>query len=709
MKKLSKDSESRILTALESVADSVNDGMLPNAAIVKSATEHEIPAGHVNLMVSAYNTGRTGKQRMAADNPFDKAATFELADPQDIMSKLYPTNIKTAAQKHDETVVDTEYSQAPAFARHKAASAVAARKVNWKLVDKAPEEYSGEEHTAIKRAFHTIEFNKRRFEACRRELSHAQDLLSSSFEKLSTYFRTPGGVSFAAACNAVEIQHGGMGSAVMRQVARSIPQSTQGHQKQASFVEVQPDQAPWSIIKEAIKLASSIHANQSELDNLAQHVIKKAEAEILPFDQRPGKSILGLALPTTNEKQSSMAPLYGAGAGLAGGGLLHYLKNKDKDEDEERSSLLGDLALPTAGGLFGGLAYDYATSDAGGGEEENAPYKPVDHKPVDPDNPNGPGSKNWAAADEAAAQGFMQLDDDEALMGVAPRGEALTPGKLPGNPIHLDTVPYRRPGSPDWAPDDPYELQRDAVTEGVDVAPSLLDQIGKTAGEKQAFGSLYALSHLLGKSPRYQRGVSAELDAEDEKVQDYIEELDSPTHADDLKRIRIRAQLENMMANDATISTHDPAMVSEAYNEIVQLSPSAADSPLLMRNLLRQYLVNGGEMDPRDISSNILGNEKALQDVQQGRPGLEAPGAGVASLTAGADKGFKTEDDARDKNPNPKKPKMPWYDRASDRMEEGRKKYEADKAAKAAKAKAKAEAEALARQNAGNPPATAAI
>jgi LPXTG-motif cell wall-anchored protein len=531
-------------------------------------------------------------------------------------------------------------------------------------VDKAPEEYPGEEHTAIKRAFHTIEFNKRRFEACRRELSHAQDLLSSSFEKLSTYFRTPGGVSFAAACNAVEIQHGGMGSAVMRQVARSIPQSTQGHQKQASFVEVQPDQAPWSIIKEAIKLASSIHANQSELDNLAQHVIKKAEAEILPFDQRPGKSILGLALPTTNEKQSSMAPLYGAGAGLAGGGLLHYLKNKDKDEDEERSSLLGDLALPTTLGLAGGLGYD-------------------------------------------------------AIPGLQPKSESSVTSTMtyygPDGKPTPDGKPYKKPVPP-------------GVVSGVDLSPDgdeymenltedrlnsmTLDEIeaeNQEAGEKQAFGSLYALSHLLGKSPRYQRGVSAELDAEDEKVQDYIEELDSPTHADDLKRIRIRAQLENMMANDATISTHDPAMVSEAYNEIVQLSPSAADSPLLMRNLLRQYLVNGGEMDPRDISSNILGNEKALQDVQQGRPGLEAPGAGVASLTAGADKGFKTEDDARDKNPNPKKPKMPWYDRASDRMEEGRKKYEADKAAKAAKAKAKAEAEALARQNAGNPPATAAI
>ena len=116
MKKLSKDAERRILTALESVADSVNEGTSPNDAIVKAASAHDIPAGHINLMVSAYNTGRTGKQRMAAQDPFDKAATFELADHQDIMSRLYPTNVKSAAQTRNETIIDEEYSQAPAFA-----------------------------------------------------------------------------------------------------------------------------------------------------------------------------------------------------------------------------------------------------------------------------------------------------------------------------------------------------------------------------------------------------------------------------------------------------------------------------------------------------------------------------------------------------------------------------------------------------------------
>jgi len=462
MKKLSKDAETRILTALESVADSVNEGISPNDAIVKAASAHDIPAGHVNLMVSAYNTGRTGKQRMAAESPFDKAATFELANHSDIMGRLYPTQVKSAAQKRDETIIDDEYAQAPVFAHHKKAAQVAARKVNWQLVDTAPEPYPGEAHTPIKRAFHSTEFDKRRFEACRREVSCAKDLLSASLEKLANYFRTPGGVSFDDVCDAVEIQHGGMGKAILNQISRTVPQLSKEakhncsaihpdathekwmalkkkkrQEKSAGILEVQPTQAPWVWVRESIKLASDVHEKQKELDSLSQHVVKSAEARLRPFSPRQGRSVLGLPLPTTNEKQSGV-------------------------------------------------------------------------------------------------------------------------------------------------------------------------------------GSVYALSHLFGNATRGMKTQGAEQEF---AVQDYLEELDDPSHAADLKRIHVRAQLENMMANDPVLSLEDPAMIAEAYNEIVQLSPSAADSPLMMRNLLRQHMSTqeggGGIMDPRDIGANIIDNEKSLLEIQR--------------------------------------------------------------------------------------------
>ena len=93
MKRLSKEAESQVLDALGSVADLVNELDEPNDAIIKAAKEFNIPAGHVNLMVTAYNTGRTNKQRMAADDPQEKAASFKLADPVVIMEALYPSKV----------------------------------------------------------------------------------------------------------------------------------------------------------------------------------------------------------------------------------------------------------------------------------------------------------------------------------------------------------------------------------------------------------------------------------------------------------------------------------------------------------------------------------------------------------------------------------------------------------------------------------------
>jgi hypothetical protein len=474
MKKLSKEAESRILTALESVADSVNDGSTPTDAIVKAASDHSIPAGHVNLMVSAYNTGRTGKQRMAGSDPFDKAADFELADRSDIMSQLYPTTVKSAAQQHDEKVIDPEYFQAPSFAKHKAAEKVASREIDWKMVEK-PAPYSPEPHTAVKRALDTTIYNKRRLEECRREVSSAQDQLAQNFEKLSNYFRRPGGVPFDTACDIVEIQHGGTGRAIMNQISRDVPQFSKEakhdckkmhpaethekwmaqkkkhEKKSAGLVEVQPDREPWTIVRDCVKLAAAVYDGRRVLQQVHDEVSKKAEETLLPFVPGPGQSVLGLSVPKTTEKQSN----------------------------------------------------------------------------------------------------------------------------------------------------------------------------------------LWALSHLFRGATR---GISDARRREEADIEDYVEELDNPVHQEDLKAIQIRAQIENMLANDDYIGAQDPTAVSEAYNEIAQLAPRAANSPLLMRNMLRQHLADSGEMEARDINTNILGAEQAIKGTTEVDPELlTAPGAQYMDRLKGTD------------------------------------------------------------------------
>lgn len=429
MKKLSKEAESKILTALETVADQVNEGTEPTDAIVKAASDHDIPAGHIRLMVSAYNTGRTGKQRMASDNPFDKAANFALADHADVMSKLYPTNVKSAAQRYNETVIDNEYSSTPTFARRKAQEKIASRKIDWKMVDK-PAEYPREEAVQVKRAIDSTLFNERRYEECRREVSAVKDKLSTELTKLSGYFRVPGGVSYEDACDIVEIRHGGLGRAVMGQVARTTPQfgkeAGSSRRKVGATTPIDPTQAPWTIIADCVKLASAVHEGAQQLNALRSHVTTASRSALRPFTEKQSNSVLGLA-----------APIVG--------------------ESEKQSS------------------------------------------------------------------------------------------------------------------------------------------------------SLFLLSNM-SENIRKQRKQE-----EEDVIEDFVEELDDPLHHEDIKRIQVRAQIENMLSNDDLLSQRDPLEVYEAYNEIVQLAPHAATSPLLMRNLLRSHLSGvAGEMDPRDIQTNILSSEKDL-------------------------------------------------------------------------------------------------
>ena len=72
MRALSKEAEQKLIGAIERAATLVNEGADPNSAIIKSASEASIPAGHINLMVHAYNTGRTNKQREHGNDTLEK-------------------------------------------------------------------------------------------------------------------------------------------------------------------------------------------------------------------------------------------------------------------------------------------------------------------------------------------------------------------------------------------------------------------------------------------------------------------------------------------------------------------------------------------------------------------------------------------------------------------------------------------------------------
>ncbi|MEI6271632.1 MAG: hypothetical protein WCP38_04655, partial [Chloroflexota bacterium] len=95
--RLSKEAETKITDSLGEVAELVNSGLSPNEAISKTASANGVPVGHLELMVRAYNTGRSEAQRQSGEDPMEKLAEFDLADLKTVIGLVYPDSIKTAA------------------------------------------------------------------------------------------------------------------------------------------------------------------------------------------------------------------------------------------------------------------------------------------------------------------------------------------------------------------------------------------------------------------------------------------------------------------------------------------------------------------------------------------------------------------------------------------------------------------------------------
>lgn len=88
-------------------------------------------------------------------------------------------------------------------------------------------------------------------------------------------------------------------------------------------------------------------------------------------------------------------------------------------------------------------------------------------------------------------------------------------------------------------------------------------------------------------------------------------QLTDPAHEDELRRIRARAMLHDLLANDEIISGYSDQDVVGAYNELSQLAPRVAEQKPLVRSILRRWLP-AGQLDTFE-GGNLVDIEKGLQ------------------------------------------------------------------------------------------------
>jgi hypothetical protein len=291
MSRLSKQAEQRLTEALEKVATLVSEGEHPNDAIVKVASDGGIPAGHVNLMVTAFNTGRTETQRKIGQDIFEKSAEFDLADAEEILNRMYPKEVKSAAAARLSSVVSEEYAAPPTWHRDSIKKATFNQELpplttRAGTVVKSVEPLPADPVLAMKKAHCQAADTRRELENRRAEVSNLQDNLISSITKLAEYFRQPGCEPYLGVKGNMVRLFDKKASALFKMLEtrnpRLIKQAGDGSEFY-SLVNFQKE--PYALVRKCLTEAEVLVEKQASFNEFEKQAKAQIEEKLLPFAQ----------------------------------------------------------------------------------------------------------------------------------------------------------------------------------------------------------------------------------------------------------------------------------------------------------------------------------------------------------------------------------------------------------------------------------------
>jgi hypothetical protein len=491
MKTLSKAAETTLLTAIEKAATYVNGGMAPNDAIIKSAGDHNIPAGHIDLMVHAYNTGRTTKQRETGENTIEKAADFPIAEADVIKEALFPSQVKTSQELLTEDAVSIDYAVSPKgmLARRLAQqNKQAAATHSWGEPTWTPPPKADTGTTERKRYSEKIAAT-REYEEARRLASALYQKAAVAMEKLATYFREPGHMAFYDVMAETEMRVGADGVNVLKKIAAVYPYlEKQASTSLAHFGDCEPVNMVVDIIEAVTQYAD---AQKYAASKQPVEICKKIEPVFI-----------------TDSIMNKVDPLRLKQAAINGVDTIYLPDGREQRVREDAAALGGD-GIPAGYSPFGAA------------------------KPLPP------------SPDEALKK---KLTESEKALQEARKTPAVAPPNLASGAVQ-----------------------------------KLLSPFSAGHGAINRLGTSLAASMTTPEDPEKAKA----------RVGGAYKQLTDPDHELQLRNIRAKSTLNDLVMNDPVISGYDPAEISLAFNEISEIAPDISDSPVVMQALLRKRLEQG--------------------------------------------------------------------------------------------------------------------
>lgn len=601
MRSLSKEAEQKLISAIETAAGYVNGGLTPNDAIIKSAAESQIPAGHINLMVHAYNTGRTTTQREQGENTLEKAADFQLASADVVLDALYPKQVKTSAEIVKQQTVSTEYALSPAgmLARRRAQQEKAAA-AQTPLPEKTYVPYPRDEKFAVERAYSEKRAAARAQEELRRRATDAYVKAAASMDALTEYFRTPGNMSYGDALRQVELRFGTAGVSVLKKAAAVYP----AIEKQAATkADHFGHNKLYDIVDDVLnKVATYVGAYEAYSPKKADAVSKKTASEFLTG------SIL---VQPENEPLELMKAA----------GPLDFLLPKNKDVAGPWPASKARVTRQPGELRF----YDDAAGTPG--EQQH------DLRVMRGEKAKDRKDRDYAAQQRSSILDALALDEDDQQ-----RADALAAGNQQLQDMTLTEfghnlfpiAPYSPPQGTEL--DNPFENLGGKFQGGLGAARELLGRTQKSwndaarkpdPNDKGILSAIAAPATAVAKNMGMSVGSAMGLDKKPEDVRRRLAgSLSNPEHEAELRNIRVKGTLHDLMLNDPVISGYEPAEVANAFNDISEVAPNLVESPGVLQAVLRKRL-ESGQLADFDLKQLLemdklrLERDKLLADTKQ--------------------------------------------------------------------------------------------
>jgi hypothetical protein len=351
VKTLSKQHEDRLIGAVKrAVAHVDDDGMTPNEAIEKVARAGKWNREWIKLAAHAYNTGRQTAQREVGASLMDKLAEFPLVDPAEVIGKIWPSSVKSAADIHRETGVSSEYDRPPAWLSQ-SSSTGHLKTAEFKLVDTPPPPLEPDPDEKMARAYNIHLDLKRAVEDARIKAGAAKDRLIGAMGELGEYFRKHARDrhSFSDIEHAVRAYYPGSAQTLMDYVhQRNGGKEVRAADTPVSTRRMDRNAAPFNLLDRCVECGRQV--KQAEAAHAAALAAMSKQGEDLrPFGRTPSPApasqVHSLIPEETAPKQASV--LGGAVLGATSQDLLRRAMSDTPETTKElREDELRDLTDP---------------------------------------------------------------------------------------------------------------------------------------------------------------------------------------------------------------------------------------------------------------------------------------------------------------------------------------------------------------------------